>query len=147
MSWVTNVETVLELLKGSSIGEIELSEGEFEIIVRRNPGTLVTITTPHATHNQHMQQNLHTPMPVTNNKTIEMIATLTGIYYASPSPTPDPFVAVGDIITVGQTVALIEAMKVFNEIQAEVSGRVVEIKTQSGNIIKKGDVLFRIEPL
>jgi acetyl-CoA carboxylase biotin carboxyl carrier protein len=75
------------------------------------------------------------------------VAPLTGVYYPSASPTTPAFVNVGDVIHVGQVVALIEAMKVFNEINAEVSGRVVSIVPTSGAVVQKGDVLLRVEPL
>ena len=74
-----------------------------------------------------------------------MKATLTGVYYASPSPDTAPFINIGDTVTIGQTIALIEAMKVFNEIPSEVAGRVIAIKAQNGDVVKKGDILFQIE--
>ena len=76
-----------------------------------------------------------------------IIAPLTGVYYSASSPTSPSFVNVGEVIHVGQVVALIEAMKVFNEINAEVSGRVVSLVATNGNVVQKGDVLMRIEPL
>ncbi len=53
----------------------------------------------------------------------------------------------GDVVSAGQVVALIEAMKVFNEVQAEVAGRVTTIVAGNGNVVQKGDVLLRIEPV
>lgn len=73
-------------------------------------------------------------------------APLTGLYYSAPSPTSPPFVSVGDMIHVGQVVALIEAMKVFNEIQSEVSGRVVKILATNGAVVQKGEALMRVVP-
>src|SRR5260221_9240122 len=81
------------------------------------------------------------------DRTLPIIAPLTGVYYAAPSPEEPPFVAVGDIVSAGQVVALIEAMKVFNEVQAEVAGRVTTIVAGNGNVVQKGDVLLRIEPV
>ncbi|GHO89548.1 acetyl-CoA carboxylase biotin carboxyl carrier protein [Dictyobacter formicarum] len=152
MSWVKRVEAVLGILQGSSISEIELGEGELEIILRRHSGTPATIQA-------HQPAQLITAVPLPQpaipapqptpaaTRTIEMKAPLTGVYYAAPTPTADPFVKVGDIIRLDQTVALIEAMKVFSEIQADVTGRVVAIKVQSGSVVKKGDVLLQVEPV
>jgi acetyl-CoA carboxylase biotin carboxyl carrier protein len=142
MSWVGRVEKILGVLKGSSIGELELAEGEYEIIVHRNPGDLVIVQANNHDGIHHADEHI-----TTHNRIIEMKAFLTGIYYATPSPTAAPFISVGSSVKVGQTVALIEAMKVFNEIQSEVAGRVVEIKARDGNVVKQGDVLLHIEPL
>ena len=83
--------------------------------------------------------------PIKEDKSAAIVAPLTGVYYASPSPSTPPFVSVGDIVQVGQIVALVEAMKVFNEIQAEVSGRVTALVAPSGEVVQKGDVLIRIQ--
>lgn len=141
MSWVKRVEAVMDALKGSAIGEIELAEGEFEIILRRQPGTLVTVK---AAHNDSTH---HPATLLTNNSFTELKSPLTGVFYATSSPDAAPFVQLGDIVKVGQTIALIEAMKVFNEIQAEASGRVVAIKAQNGDVVKKAEALFLIEPI
>ena len=91
-------------------------------------------------------QHLATP-PIAVDKSVAIAAPLTGVYYAAASPTSPLFVALGDIVRVGQIVALVEAMKVFNEIQADVSGRVVAMVATSGEVVQKGDVLVRVEPL
>jgi acetyl-CoA carboxylase biotin carboxyl carrier protein len=144
MSWIKRTEAVIDILKGSSISEIELVEGGVEILIRRNPGALVAVQTPHA----HSDSNHHLEISASAPRLLaikEMKAPLTGIYYASPSPEAAPFINIGDTVTVGQTIALIEAMKVFNEIPSEVAGRIVAIKAASGNVVKKGDVLFQVE--
>ncbi len=143
MSWVKRVEEVLDVLKGSSIGEIELVEGDLEIILRRSPGTVTAVQTSPA---YSLQQN-NTPPPASHPHTSAMKAPLTGVYYAAATPTEPPLVNVGDTIKVGQTIAIIEAMKVFSEIASEVSGRVVAIKAQNGDVVKKGDVLLHVEPV
>ena len=85
--------------------------------------------------------------PVQGERGAAILAPMTGVYYAAPSPTSPPFVSIGDVVQVGQAIALIEAMKVFNEVQAEISGRVVELVAQNGDVVQKGDVLIRVEPL
>src|SRR2546429_5998156 len=109
MSWIERVEAILDILKGSSICEIELLEGEQEITIRRNPGTIVATST---------HPGLHlVPSPETASRTlIDMKSPLTGVYYAASTPEAAPFVNIGDFIQVGQTIALIETMKVFSEV-------------------------------
>jgi acetyl-CoA carboxylase biotin carboxyl carrier protein len=142
MSWVERVEAVMSMLKGSSIEEIELTEGELKILIRRSPGNIIAVR---ALQQMDVQQG-NTLVPRSTNRTLDMRSPLTGVYYAASSPTSPPFINVGDSITVGQTIALIEAMKVFSEIPSEVSGRVVAIKVQNSDVVKKGDVLFQVEP-
>ena len=72
---------------------------------------------------------------------------MVGIFYAAGAPGDPPFVNVGDVVMVGQTIGLIEAMKVFSEIPAEASGRVVEIVAASGVLVQQSEPLFRIEPV
>lgn len=69
---------------------------------------------------------------------------MTGIYYGSPSPSSPPYVKEGDNVTAGQVVGLIEAMKVFNEIHATVSGTVKKVVAESGAIVNPGDPLIYI---
>ncbi len=143
ISWLDRVEDLINVLNGSTIGELELTEGDTEIIIRRSP-EMVLSSAPHrsvplASGGQAAGRAAHMDVPV--------ISPVTGVYYSSPSPTSPPFVNVGDVIHVGQVVALVEAMKVFNEITAEVAGRVVALVAVSGNVVEKGDVLLRVEPI
>lgn len=85
--------------------------------------------------------------PVTNDrKFLEVISPMVGTFYRSPSPDEAPFVAIGDRIRIGQTVCIIEAMKLMNEIEAEVSGQVVEILVENGTPVEYGQPLMRISP-
>lgn len=138
MSWIERVESIVGVLKGSNISEMELQEGEFELTLRRNPGVTTVVRAPE-------QLDIHQEKASQVQESyLEVKAPLTGVYYAAPSPTAAPFVHVGDIIQVGQTVALIEAMKVFSEIPSDVAGRVVSIQAHAGDVIKKGEVLLQV---
>ncbi|MBE5936298.1 MAG: acetyl-CoA carboxylase, biotin carboxyl carrier protein [Lachnospiraceae bacterium] len=91
---------------------------------------------------------------VVNNQTVvestsNMVpvkAPLIGIYYAKPSPSAEAFVKVGDYVNKGDVLCIIEAMKMFNEIKAEVSGRIEEICVNNGNVVEYGQTLFNIIP-
>ena len=154
-SWLERVEAIIQVLEGSTISELELTEAGTEIIVRRNPGMVMVSSTPmqqpmgHAMLNGQggavLQPAVGSPAKV--DKSVAIAAPLTGVYYEAASPTSPAFASVGDIVRVGQVIALVEAMKVFNEIQADVSGRVVAMVATSGEVVQKGDVLLRVEPL
>ncbi|HSG86658.1 MAG TPA: biotin/lipoyl-containing protein [Candidatus Limnocylindrales bacterium] len=74
-------------------------------------------------------------------------APLTGIWYAAPSPGSAPFVTVGQEIVAGQVIGLIEAMKLFNEIKSDLSGRVVRVAAENGQLVKAKQPLLEVEPL
>jgi len=143
-SWLERLEDIIHVLEGSTVGEIELTEGEVEIIIRRSP-RVVLMTSNTILANQNGIVDAQHAIKV--DKSIPIVAPLTGVYYTAASPTTPPFVSVGDIIHVGQVIALIEAMKVFNEITAEVTGRVVATTSTNGTVVQKDDVLLRIEPI
>lgn len=71
---------------------------------------------------------------------------MVGVFYRAPSPSDPNFIEVGDKVEIGQTVALVEAMKVFNEITSEVAGTVVEIKAASADLVETGQTLITIRP-
>ena len=70
---------------------------------------------------------------------------MVGTFYRTPAPDADDFVAVGDAVREGQTLCIIEAMKVMNEIKAETSGTIIEVCAEDASPVQYGDVLFRIK--
>ena len=147
-SWLTRVEELIEVLDGSSIGELELSEGDTEIIIRRQPDmVLVSAPVQGVASNVAGSGVVSARTSARADTSVTVNAPLTGVYYSAASPTSASFVNVGENIHVGQVVALVEAMKVFNEITAEVAGRVVALVAANGSVVQKGEVLLRVEPL
>lgn len=148
-TWLKRVEDIITVLEGSSVGELKLTEGETEIVIRRSPHMVLTAVPTLA----EVHPGLSTAAGGVGGRTpqvdtsVPIVAPLTGVYYAAASPTTPSFVNLGEVIHVGQVVALIEAMKVFNEINAEVSGRIISIVATNGSVVQKGDVLVRVEPL
>ncbi|MES1025520.1 acetyl-CoA carboxylase biotin carboxyl carrier protein [Gloeocapsa sp. BRSZ] len=84
--------------------------------------------------------------PPKDQKLLEVISPMVGTFYRAPAPGEPSFVDVGDRVRSGQTVCIIEAMKLMNEIEAEVSGRVVEILVQNGEPVEYGQPLMRLSP-
>jgi acetyl-CoA carboxylase biotin carboxyl carrier protein len=80
------------------------------------------------------------------NKWVEITSPMVGTFYRSPAPDEPPFVDVGDRIRNGQTVCIIEAMKLMNELEAEVSGEIMEILVQNAQPVEYGQVLMRVNP-
>jgi acetyl-CoA carboxylase biotin carboxyl carrier protein len=74
------------------------------------------------------------------------VAPLTGVFYPAPSPSSPPYVQIGDAVQAGQIVCIVEAMKVFNEITAEIAGTVKSVQAQSGQLVHAGEALIRVQP-
>lgn len=147
-SWLERVEEIIQVLEGSSVSELELSEGDTEIIVRRQPGmVLVSAPAQSSAAGNVAGPAVGSAHAAHVDKSVAINAPLTGVYYSAASPTSPPFVNVGENVHVGQVVALVEAMKVFNEITAEVAGRVTALVAANGSVVQKGEVLLRVEPL
>jgi acetyl-CoA carboxylase biotin carboxyl carrier protein len=146
--WIKRVEELIQILEGSTIGELELTEAGTEIIIRRRPD-MISVSTQQLslTHAGTQITPSNEDALVQEDRGLVILAPLAGVYYIGPSPNSPPFVHPGDIVHVGQVIALIEAMKVFNEVQSDVAGRVVEVVANNGEVVHKGDVIIRVEPV
>ncbi len=151
---VNRVKALAEALEGSDVGELDLTESGLRILLRRRLEAEVIAlpqapTYPASSRPRAARAPGHAPASAAAapDPTVAVVAPLTGVFYASPSPSADVYVNIGDTIQAGQTVCLIEAMKVFNEIKSEVAGRVTAIVATSGNLVQKGDALIRVQPV
>ena len=84
--------------------------------------------------------------PVAAPNVIKVLAPLTGVFYRSPSPDAAAFVEVGDRVAVGDVICVLEAMKLFNEIQSDDAGTIVRVVPGNGELVSQGEELFWIEP-
>ncbi len=84
--------------------------------------------------------------PIDQKKLLDITSPMVGTFYRAPTPDDPPFVDIGDRIATGQTVCILEAMKLMNELEAEVSGQIVEILVQNGEPVEFGQVLMRVDP-
>jgi biotin carboxyl carrier protein len=84
--------------------------------------------------------------PASGPRIQAVVAPLTGIFYAAPTPEAPPFVNVGVEVVVGQVIGLIEAMKLFNEIKSDIAGRVQRVVAESGQLVKARDPLIEVAP-
>jgi acetyl-CoA carboxylase biotin carboxyl carrier protein len=148
--WIKRIEELIHVLEGSTIGELELTEAGTEIIIRRRPDMMMVSVPTQQLSLTHAGIRIAPgtgDQAAKEDRNLRILAPLTGVFYVAPSPTSPPFVNPGDVVHVGQVVALVEAMKVFNEIQSEVAGRVVALVANNGDVVHKGDVLIRVEPV
>ncbi len=86
------------------------------------------------------------PAPTAGANATKVLAPLTGVFYRSPSPDAPPYVEVGDRVQIGDVLCVLEAMKLFNEIQSDDAGKIVRIVPGNGELVSQGEELFWIEP-
>jgi len=134
------VRKLAELLDETGLTEIEYKAGEHAVRISRNPtGQLVASGPPTPT------QNDKDPKGSTENRVGSVTAPMVGVVYLSPEPSAPAFVKQGDIVTEGQTLMLIEAMKTFNPVRAPRAGLVLEICIPDKHPVEFGEELVIIE--
>jgi acetyl-CoA carboxylase biotin carboxyl carrier protein len=151
---IRKVKKLIELLEESGISEIEISEGEESVRISRypNPGTVSvqTIAAPAAAPQLTAAAASATGTaaaapPAPSARGQQVTAPMVGTFYSGPAPGAKPFVEIGTDVKPGDTLCVIEAMKMMNQIESEVSGKVVSILVENGNPVEFGQALFIIE--
>jgi acetyl-CoA carboxylase biotin carboxyl carrier protein len=143
---IRKVKKLIELVEESGIAELEIIEGEESVRICRYPSTMpAALPMPAAAPVAHaaaapIEQPIAAAEPDGNKVTAPMV----GTYYSSPSPAAEAFVQVGDEVKVGDTLCVIEAMKMMNQIEAEVAGRIKAIQVENAEPVEFGQVLFVI---
>jgi len=151
---------LLALLGDSDIQELRLEGDDFRLEVRRNlPGLAAQVIQAPVVPAVPAGIPASTPAPVAavpsppppaaaavRSDLLEITAPMVATFYRAPSPGNPPFVEVGSRISSGQTVCILEAMKLMNELESEVSGEVVEILVENGTPVEFGQVLMRVKP-
>ena len=152
---------LLATLAESDINEFRLEGEDFCLEVKRNLGTSsesiasqkkITseeLDPPPPQRKIEASQVPSTPPPSvagSRSDLVEVTAPMVGTFYRAPGPEEPPFVEIGSRISVGQAVCILEAMKLMNELESEVSGEVIEILVENGTPVEFGQVLMRLKP-
>jgi acetyl-CoA carboxylase biotin carboxyl carrier protein len=138
------VDRLAAVLERSDLSEIEVEAGGTALVLRKAIAAALAPASPTSadTGAEPVTAGREAPPARPSVK-----APLTGIFYASPSPGSPPYVREGGEVAVGQIIGLIEAMKLFNEIKSDLSGRVVRLVAESGQLVKAKQPLVEVEPL
>lgn len=166
----SDIKRLVKLVEGSNIAELEVEFEGSKVRIAKNYHSGDHLTPPIYTNYPLPPGSPPTPSPISPypiittgesesrkvevaeerqlvRKAIEVQSPMVGTFYRAPSPEAPPYVEVGDIVRPGQVLCIIEAMKIMNEIEAEVAGKIIEICVDNAQPIEFGQVLFRIEPL
>ena len=137
------IRELVQIVQESGIGEVEIEDNGMRVSVRRAEEVPVHGGTPLA-HEEPAELPLAVPaLPVG----IRIESPMVGVFYRAPEPGSPPFVELGDVIASGQTLGLLEAMKLFNELKADAGGRVTGIHAENGKPVEFGQLLFVLEPI
>lgn len=136
------IRELMLLLDQTGIGELDLQKDDYRLILRKAVGAVQAVNRPDNPTEEMVVKNV--PSEVKNNLT-EVTSPMVGTFYRSPAPDEKAYVFEGEHVEKGQTLCIIEAMKLMNEIKAEESGTIVEICVENTQPVEFGSVLFRIE--
>lgn len=148
------VRFLVELMKENNVSELDWEQGDARLKLRRGAVAPVVDAIPAVVPVAAPAQNApvaapsapQAPAEDADAKFIKTIdSPMVGTFYASPSPKAAPFVQVGDVVGPEKTVCIVEAMKVFNEIQAEISGKIVAVLVKNGDPVEYGAPLFKVD--
>ena len=150
---IKEIQEIINFIKKSDLDDVSIETENIKIRVKKNNGNFTTIEQPKIVKTEIQPQ----PSPVenkvseekkekTSNNNIIIKSPMIGTFYRSPNPESDPFVNEGDSIKVGQTICIVEAMKLFNDIESEVSGKIVKILVDDNSPVEYDQPLFEVDP-
>ena len=134
----SDIRKYANLMSELGLTGLEVTENDRVVRLERNPAPQT------AAPGQTVQVG-DIPQSAANEDLIEISSPMVGVFYAAPAEDADPYVQVGDRVKKGQTLCIVEAMKLMNEIVAETDGQIVEICAQNGQVVDFGCPLFRIK--
>jgi len=137
------IREVVKIVQESGVGEIEIEDEGLRVSVRRADEPVVGAAALASVEAE--SQPVVTEAPSADG-VIRVESPMVGVFYRAPSPGVPAFIDVGDIVVPGQTLCLLEAMKLFNELKAEVAGTVQAIHVENAQPVEFGQLLFEIEP-
>ena len=134
----SDIRKYANLMSELGLTGLEVTENDRVVRLERNPA-------PQTTAPVQTVQVGDVPQSAANEDLIEISSPMVGVFYAAPAEDADPYVQVGDRVKKGQTLCIVEAMKLMNEIVAETDGQIVEICAQNGQVVDFGCPLVRIK--
>jgi acetyl-CoA carboxylase biotin carboxyl carrier protein len=154
------IQDLIKLINKSNIGEIKVEQGDFKITIRQKEDKYISVASSQAPMQMMpsmpvQQQVSAAPAAagaekvapsVKEENLVTIKSPMIGTFYRKPSPDKPLFVEVGDDVQVGKVVCIIEAMKLFNEIESEVSGKVVKILVEDATPVEYDQPLFLVDP-
>jgi len=144
------IKKLIKIMKENGLVEVEIKHGEDRILLKRGgqqqPPTAVAPTGANLQPHERGQTEPQQPAAGAEEGLVEIKSPIVGTFYSQPSPDSESYVEAGSAVSPQTVVCIIEAMKVMNEIKAEVSGIIVEILVTNGQAVEYGQPLFKVKP-
>lgn len=137
------IKEFIRLAKNEGVTELEYKEKDKKLSVSFNSGSQQVVYQAPAASNMASNDSLKT-VPLSEDIFHTIKSPFVGTFYRSPSPEEDSFVKVGDRVDKGQTLCILEAMKIMNDIESDIAGEIVEICVENESLVEYGQVLFKI---
>ena len=144
---IKKIKELAKVLKEYDLSVIDITDGENKIRLEKSCEAENNSCCEKSAGNQIMPtvcNDIETPSEVDFNDIKEIKSPMVGVFYQAPSPESKPFVKIGDRIKKGDTLCIIEAMKLMNEITAELDGEIIDICAENGEIVEYSQTLFKI---
>ena len=138
-----DVKEFIEMLEGSSLSVLEIKNGDGSAIRLEKAISAAPAVVMQANAPASVNESAAPSAPVAEVKTFN--SPFVGVFFAAPSPDSNPYVSVGQKISKGDTICIVEAMKCMNEIQSELDGEVTEVLVKDGDLVEYGQPLFRVK--
>ncbi len=146
MEW-DDVDRLLKLFKENELAELEFQDERFRLHVKALHGAPPTVPVPVPAAPVQPSQPPAPPEPEAREDAGRVITSpFVGTFYRQPAPDSPPYVEVGQVVSKGQVLCIVEAMKLMNEIEADIGGRIAKIYVENGKPVEFGESLFLIEP-
>lgn len=141
------IRALIRLATESDIAELEVDAPHVKVRIKKDARNSVTRPLVEVTRadGRRMEPDVREIMP--DDGLVPIVAPMVGTFYRAPKPDAPPFVKEGDDVQAGQTVCVLEAMKLFNEITTDVSGRIARVLIENGAPVEYGQPLFLVDPL
>ena len=146
------IQEIINFIKKTDLDDVSIETENYKIRVKKNKTTYSTkdivkseeIKPPKKIKSNEKLEEVEENE--TNSKNIIIKSPMIGTFYRSPNPESGPFISEGDIIKPGQTICIVEAMKLFNEIESEVSGKIVKVIANDSSPVEFDQPLFEVDP-
>ena len=153
---IKQIQDLIRFVSKSGVNEVSIEQTDFKITIKTNQApTIVNATIPATQQSapvlpvaaEHVPAPTEAPAAADVSKYVTIKSPMIGTFYRSSSPDKPNFVSVGDEISAGSVLCIIEAMKLFNEIESEVSGRIVKVLVDNSSPVEYDQPLFLVEPM
>jgi oxaloacetate decarboxylase alpha subunit len=140
------IREIVRIVQESGVGEVTIDEDDMRVTVRRSDDRPAAVSPPSAPLASAQELDL-APVPPASNGLVRVESPMVGTFYRAPQPDAPPFVEIGDAVGPGQTLCILEAMKLMNEVKAEHEGIVRAIYVDNAQPVEFGQLLFELEPI